>query len=173
MNYQQPQEPRHPVPDPGRRHAGLWHGDAHHALLHREHGRQRAPSWACWWPSRPSSSSSALPLWGSVSDRRGRKPVLVVGLLGYGISMLLFGLSTELWMLFVARGVGAHPLGGHDADDDGLRQRQHLGGGAGRRDGRAGGGHGPGHGARPGAGRAGWAASRCPRPSSSPPASAC
>jgi DHA1 family multidrug resistance protein-like MFS transporter len=33
--------------------------------------------------------------------------VLVVGLLGYGISMVLFGLSTELWMLFVARGVGA------------------------------------------------------------------
>jgi DHA1 family multidrug resistance protein-like MFS transporter len=49
----------------------------------------------------------ASPLWGSVSDRRGRKPVLVVGLLGYGISMVLFGLSTELWMLFVARGVGA------------------------------------------------------------------
>jgi DHA1 family multidrug resistance protein-like MFS transporter len=49
----------------------------------------------------------ASPLWGGVSDRRGRKPVLVVGMLGYGISMLLFGLSTELWMLFVARGVGA------------------------------------------------------------------
>jgi DHA1 family multidrug resistance protein-like MFS transporter len=49
----------------------------------------------------------ASPLWGGVSDRRGRKPVLVVGLLGYGISMLLFGLATELWMLFVARGVGA------------------------------------------------------------------
>ena len=49
----------------------------------------------------------ASPLWGSVSDRRGRKPVLVVGLAGYGISMVLFGLSTELWMLFAARGVGA------------------------------------------------------------------
>ena len=49
----------------------------------------------------------ASPMWGSISDRRGRKPVLVVGLLGYGISMVLFGLSTELWMLFVARGVGA------------------------------------------------------------------
>jgi DHA1 family multidrug resistance protein-like MFS transporter len=47
------------------------------------------------------------PIWGSVSDRQGRKPVLAVGLLGYGISMLLFGLATELWMLFVARGVGA------------------------------------------------------------------
>jgi DHA1 family multidrug resistance protein-like MFS transporter len=49
----------------------------------------------------------ASPLWGSVSDRRGRRPVLVVGLLGYGLSMLFFGLSTELWMLFVARGMGA------------------------------------------------------------------
>lgn len=49
----------------------------------------------------------ASPVWGSVSDRHGRRPVLVVGLLGYGISMLLFGLSTELWMLFAARGVGA------------------------------------------------------------------
>jgi DHA1 family multidrug resistance protein-like MFS transporter len=55
----------------------------------------------------PFIQLAASPLWGSVSDRRGRKPVLVVGLLGYGISMLLFGLSTELWMLFVARGVGA------------------------------------------------------------------
>jgi DHA1 family multidrug resistance protein-like MFS transporter len=47
------------------------------------------------------------PIWGNVSDRRGRKPVLLVGLLGYGISMLFFGLATELWMLFVARGLGA------------------------------------------------------------------
>jgi DHA1 family multidrug resistance protein-like MFS transporter len=49
----------------------------------------------------------ASPMWGSVSDRRGRKPVLAIGLLGYGLSMLFFGLSTELWMLFLARGVGA------------------------------------------------------------------
>ncbi len=47
------------------------------------------------------------PVWGEVSDRKGRKPVLLVGLLGYGISMLLFGLATQLWMLFAARGLGA------------------------------------------------------------------
>jgi DHA1 family multidrug resistance protein-like MFS transporter len=46
------------------------------------------------------------PVWGAVSDRTGRRPVLVMGVLGYGISMLLFGLATELWMLFVARAVG-------------------------------------------------------------------
>ena len=43
------------------------------------------------------------PIWGSVSDRIGRKPILLLGLLGYALSSLLFGLSTELWMLFASR----------------------------------------------------------------------
>lgn len=43
------------------------------------------------------------PLWGSISDRVGRKPILMVGMLGYGLSMVLFGLSSELWMLFAFR----------------------------------------------------------------------
>lgn len=43
------------------------------------------------------------PFWGSLSDRTGRKPILVIGMLGFGLSMLLFGLSTQLWMLFVFR----------------------------------------------------------------------
>jgi DHA1 family multidrug resistance protein-like MFS transporter len=43
------------------------------------------------------------PVWGSISDRTGRKPILMIGLFGYGLSMLLFGLSTELWMLFASR----------------------------------------------------------------------
>jgi DHA1 family multidrug resistance protein-like MFS transporter len=43
------------------------------------------------------------PLWGSISDRVGRKPILMVGMLGYSLSMVLFGLSTELWMLFASR----------------------------------------------------------------------
>lgn len=43
------------------------------------------------------------PLWGSISDRIGRKPVLLVGLFGYAISTFLFGISTQLWMLFAAR----------------------------------------------------------------------
>ncbi|MBL8055247.1 MAG: MFS transporter [Anaerolineales bacterium] len=43
------------------------------------------------------------PFWGSVSDRVGRKPILMIGVFGYGLSLLLFGLATQLWMLFVTR----------------------------------------------------------------------
>lgn len=43
------------------------------------------------------------PIWGSLSDRYGRKPILMIGVIGNAIAQLLFGLSTELWMLFAAR----------------------------------------------------------------------
>jgi len=43
------------------------------------------------------------PFWGSLSDRIGRKPVLIIGVFGNAIAQLLFGFSTELWMLFAAR----------------------------------------------------------------------
>lgn len=46
------------------------------------------------------------PIWGSVSDRIGRKPVILLGLLGFGISFILFGFATQLWMLFAARLLG-------------------------------------------------------------------
>ncbi len=43
------------------------------------------------------------PVWGSLSDRVGRKPILLIGILGYGVTMVGFGLATQLWMMFVAR----------------------------------------------------------------------
>lgn len=43
------------------------------------------------------------PLWGSLSDRIGRKPVLLVGVFGGGLTVLMFGLASRLWMLFAAR----------------------------------------------------------------------
>jgi len=43
------------------------------------------------------------PIWGVVSDRIGRKPVLTIGVLGYAISLFLFGLATNFLMLIAAR----------------------------------------------------------------------
>jgi DHA1 family multidrug resistance protein-like MFS transporter len=43
------------------------------------------------------------PIWGGLSDRVGRKPVLLVGILGYAVTMVWFGLANTLWMLFAAR----------------------------------------------------------------------
>src|SRR5512143_729288 len=43
------------------------------------------------------------PLWGTLSDRIGRKPVLLIGVLGYAIAMFIFGMATQFWMLCVAR----------------------------------------------------------------------
>ena len=43
------------------------------------------------------------PIWGSLSDRLGRKPILLIGILGYAVTMVWFGLANTLWMLFAAR----------------------------------------------------------------------
>ncbi|MGB9639364.1 MAG: MFS transporter, partial [Anaerolineales bacterium] len=43
------------------------------------------------------------PIWGSISDQIGRKPILMVGVFGNALAQLLLGLSTQLWMLFIAR----------------------------------------------------------------------
>ena len=50
------------------------------------------------------------PIAGNLSDRYGRKNLIIFGLLVNGLSQIFFGLSTELWMLFVCRfftGVGS------------------------------------------------------------------
>ncbi|PIC64377.1 MFS transporter [Sporosarcina sp. P13] len=43
------------------------------------------------------------PLSGNLSDKYGRKHIIVVGLVIYGLSQLTFSLSTELWMLYISR----------------------------------------------------------------------
>lgn len=46
------------------------------------------------------------PMWGRLSDRIGRKPVIAIGIAGLAISFFLMALSTQLWMLFAARIIG-------------------------------------------------------------------
>ncbi len=43
------------------------------------------------------------PLWGRMSDRIGRRPVLLIGLGGYAVTFFLFGFVSSLWMLFAIR----------------------------------------------------------------------
>ncbi|MCC6455189.1 MAG: MFS transporter [Caldilineaceae bacterium] len=46
------------------------------------------------------------PIWGTMSDRVGRKPMILLGLIGFGISFVFFGMANSLWMLFAARILG-------------------------------------------------------------------
>ncbi len=43
------------------------------------------------------------PIWGIISDRYGRKPILAIGVLGYTITLFLFGLAQSFLILFLAR----------------------------------------------------------------------
>ncbi len=43
------------------------------------------------------------PLWGSLSDRIGRRPILLLSIGGSCLSYLWCGLATSLWMLFASR----------------------------------------------------------------------
>ena len=46
------------------------------------------------------------PLWGRWSDRIGRRPLILIGIAGYAVAQVLFGLSTSLWLLYAARILG-------------------------------------------------------------------
>jgi multidrug resistance protein len=74
------------------------------------------PLWAERFGARPSAIGALVatysafqlvcaPLWGRLSDRVGRKPVLVLSLLGTAAGSLLTGLASNLVMLFVGRAI--------------------------------------------------------------------
>jgi MFS transporter, DHA1 family, tetracycline resistance protein len=73
----------------------------------------------------------AVPIWGRVSDRLGRRPFIVAGLFASAVSYLIFGLAGSLAMLFVSR-VAAGAAGGtisvaqaYVADTTGPADRAH------------------------------------------------
>jgi multidrug resistance protein len=49
--------------------------------------------------------TAAMPAWGALSDRLGRRPVLFTGLTIFLVGSALCGLSTEMWHLIITRGV--------------------------------------------------------------------
>ncbi|MBL6959186.1 MAG: MFS transporter [Rhodospirillales bacterium] len=53
----------------------------------------------------------AAPFWGRVSDRLGRRPVLLVSLAGAIVSYIWLGLADSLWALFAARALGGFMAG--------------------------------------------------------------
>ena len=46
------------------------------------------------------------PVWGRWSDRIGRRPLILIGIAGYVVAQVLFGLATSLWLLYAARILG-------------------------------------------------------------------
>lgn len=46
------------------------------------------------------------PFWGGLSDRYGRKKIMLMGVFGTAISMALMGLAPNYWLLLAARGLG-------------------------------------------------------------------
>src|SRR5262245_44592019 len=74
------------------------------------------PLWAERFGARPGTIGALVatysafqlvcaPFWGRLSDRVGRKPVLVVSLLGTAAGSLLTGLASSLALLFVGRAI--------------------------------------------------------------------
>src|SRR5882724_1014904 len=45
----------------------------------------------------------SAPVWGRLSDRYGRRPALLIGLLASAVAYLVFGVADALWLLFASR----------------------------------------------------------------------
>src|SRR5438105_14041524 len=56
-----------------------------------------------------------IPILGALSDRYGRRPVLLIGVAGEVVGYLLFGTASSLTMLYVSRVVAGASSGNTDA----------------------------------------------------------
>ena len=48
----------------------------------------------------------ASPFWGQLSDQFGRRPIFLIGLVGFGLSFVMFGLAESLGVIYLARILG-------------------------------------------------------------------
>ncbi len=52
-----------------------------------------------------AEASSAV-VWGGLSDRYGRKPIILIGLTGTALSSLMLGFAKRYWLALLARFLG-------------------------------------------------------------------
>lgn len=53
--------------------------------------------------SYPAAQMLGAPILGSLSDKYGRRPILLISILGTAIGYVILGLSNAIWMLFLSR----------------------------------------------------------------------
>ncbi len=74
----------------------------------------------------------AVPVLGALSDRYGRRPVLLISFLGTAVGYLIFGLGGALWLLFLGRiidgitGGNIAAIQAYSADISDAKERTHL-----------------------------------------------
>jgi len=65
---------------------------------------QASPAQVGWiLAAFPIAQLISAPIWGRVSDRYGRRPALLIGLLAGAAAYVVFGFADSLWLLFVSR----------------------------------------------------------------------
>ena len=67
-----------------------------------------------------------IPILGALSDRYGRRPVLLIGVAGEVVGYLLFGTATSLSMLYVSRAGGRRVVGQYRRGAGLYRRHQHA-----------------------------------------------